>query len=136
MMNKTVAAIAVGMMSIAVEPTLVRADGDVPPPTDREIKYSPYPSQDFPNRVYFGDTHLHTSYSTDAGMVGALVGPRRRLSFRARRESEVQPSAAGAASAPARFSRGLRPRRKPRTRAGDRRGKPRTDQEHVGQAGP
>jgi hypothetical protein len=80
-MNKTVAAIAVGMMSIAVEPTLVRADGDVPPPTDREIKYSPYPSQDFPNRVYFGDTHLHTSYSTDAGMVGAVVGPEDAYRF-------------------------------------------------------
>jgi len=28
--------------------------------------YSPYVGQDFPNNVYFGDTHLHTSLSFDA----------------------------------------------------------------------
>ena len=43
---------------------------DVPPPVDKKINYSPYPQQNFPNRVFFGDTHLHTSYSTDAGMIG------------------------------------------------------------------
>jgi hypothetical protein len=37
--------------------------------------YSPYLEQHFPDRVFWGDTHLHTSYSTDAGMVGARVGP-------------------------------------------------------------
>jgi len=29
--------------------------------------YSPYLDQSYPNRVFFGDTHTHTSYSTDAG---------------------------------------------------------------------
>ena len=38
-------------------------------------EYSPYVDDHFPNRVFFGDTHLHTSWSTDAGMVGATVGP-------------------------------------------------------------
>ena len=38
-------------------------------------EYSPYVEDHFPNRVFFGDTHLHTSWSTDAGMVGATVGP-------------------------------------------------------------
>jgi hypothetical protein len=51
------------------------ADADIPPPTDRVVKYSPYPEKNFPNRVFFGDTHLHTSYSTDAGMVGNRLGP-------------------------------------------------------------
>ena len=37
--------------------------------------YSPYLAQRYPDRVFWGDTHLHTSYSTDAGMVGARVGP-------------------------------------------------------------
>jgi hypothetical protein len=37
--------------------------------------YSPYLDQTFPNRVFWGDTHLHTSYSTDAGMVGNRIGP-------------------------------------------------------------
>ena len=45
------------------------------------IKYSPYPAQDFPNNVYFGDTHLHTSYSTDAGMIGSPLGPEEAYRF-------------------------------------------------------
>jgi hypothetical protein len=31
-------------------------------------EYSPNVGQSYPNRVLFGDTHLHTSYSTAAGM--------------------------------------------------------------------
>ena len=48
---------------------------DTPPPGDVVVKYSPFPEQDFPNNVYFGDTHLHTSWSTDAGLVGNIRGP-------------------------------------------------------------
>ena len=54
---------------------------DATPPADREIKYSPYPPQEFPNNVYFGDTHLHTSYSTDAGMIGNTLGPEDAYRF-------------------------------------------------------
>lgn len=39
------------------------------------IVYSPYPEQNFPNQVLFGDTHLHTAFSADAGLVGALLTP-------------------------------------------------------------
>jgi hypothetical protein len=39
------------------------------------VVYSPFPQQDFPNNVYFGDTHLHTSWSVDAGMFGNIRGP-------------------------------------------------------------
>jgi len=38
-------------------------------------EYSPYVEDHFPNQVYFGDTHLHTSWSADAGMAGATLGP-------------------------------------------------------------
>ena len=31
-----------------------------------QIIYSPYVEDDFPNNVYWGDTHLHTSLSFDA----------------------------------------------------------------------
>jgi hypothetical protein len=44
-------------------------------------EYSPYLDQGFPDRVYFGDTHLHTSYSTDAGMVGNSLGPEEAYRF-------------------------------------------------------
>jgi hypothetical protein len=40
-----------------------------------EKNYSPYVGRYFPQRVFWGDTHLHTSYSTDAGMAGNTVGP-------------------------------------------------------------
>jgi len=55
---------------------------DAPPPAEIDkTKYSPYPQQDYPNRVFFGDTHLHTSYSTDAGMVGCTLGPEDAYRF-------------------------------------------------------
>jgi hypothetical protein len=41
----------------------------------KETEYSPYVDQHFPRNVYFGDTHLHTSWSADAGMAGATLGP-------------------------------------------------------------
>ena len=44
-------------------------------------EYSPNVGQTFPNRVFFGDTHLHTSYSTDAGMVGNRLGPEAAYRF-------------------------------------------------------
>ncbi len=37
--------------------------------------YSPYAGRNFPTRPLFGDTHLHTSFSFDAGMFGARLGP-------------------------------------------------------------
>lgn len=43
--------------------------------------YSPYLDQSFPNRVFWGDTHLHTSYSTDAGMIGNTLGPDEAFRF-------------------------------------------------------
>jgi len=43
--------------------------------------YAPYNNDTFPNNVYFGDTHLHTSYSTDAGLFGATKGPETAYRF-------------------------------------------------------
>lgn len=43
--------------------------------------YSPFVDQSYPNRVFWGDTHLHSSYSTDAGMVGNTLGPDEAFRF-------------------------------------------------------
>lgn len=53
------------------------AVGQDAPPTfpSKSIKYSPYPEQTFPNQVFFGDCHVHTSFSPDAGMIGNSLGP-------------------------------------------------------------
>ncbi len=38
--------------------------------------YSPYSGEDFPRNVYFGDTHVHSSWSADAGNMGnRRIGP-------------------------------------------------------------
>jgi len=36
--------------------------------------YSPYAERSFPDRVLWGDTHLHTGLSMDAGLFGARLG--------------------------------------------------------------
>ena len=54
-------------------------------------EYSPYIYQSYPGRVLWGDTHLHTSYSTDAGMIGNFLGPD--VAFRFARGETVRASA-------------------------------------------
>ncbi|MBW0148321.1 DUF3604 domain-containing protein [Marinobacter arenosus] len=55
--------------------------------------YSPYVDDHFPQNVYFGDTHLHTAWSADAGMGGAKPGPD--VAYRAARGEVVQSQTAG-----------------------------------------
>ena len=63
--------------------------------------YSPYAGRNFPTRPLFGDTHLHTSYSMDAGAFGARLGPRE--AYRFARGEEVTASS----GQPAKLSRPL-----------------------------
>jgi hypothetical protein len=44
-------------------------------------EYSPYLNRGYPQRVFWGDTHLHTGYSTDAGMIGCTLGPDEAYRF-------------------------------------------------------
>jgi len=53
----------------------------------KEKKYSPYVDRHFPQNVYFGDTHLHTSWSADAGLAGATLGPE--FAYRVARGEQV-----------------------------------------------
>jgi hypothetical protein len=43
--------------------------------------YSPYVGRHFPTRPFFADTHLHTSFSMDAGAFGARLGPHDAYRF-------------------------------------------------------
>jgi hypothetical protein len=47
----------------------------------RQRPYSPYVGANLPTRPYFGDTHLHTSFSMDAGAFGARLTPRDAYVF-------------------------------------------------------
>ena len=43
--------------------------------------YSPYAERTFPDRVFWGDTHLHTGLSMDAGLFGARLGLEEAYRF-------------------------------------------------------
>ncbi len=65
------------------------ADGDAGQVTKEKIEkvfpvkrpYSPYADRNFPTRPLFGDTHLHTAVSFDAGVFGARLTPRDAYKF-------------------------------------------------------
>lgn len=53
--------------------------------------YSPYAGRNFPTRPFFGDTHLHTGFSMDAGAFGARLTPKD--AYRFARGEEITASA-------------------------------------------
>ena len=44
-------------------------------------EYSPHPGSGYPQRVFRGDTHAHTAFSTDAGVIGNRLGPEAAYRF-------------------------------------------------------
>ena len=74
-----------GVPALAQEFTIHKEDvkGDEP-------DYSPYVDRNIPDRVYWGDTHHHTSNSPDAGLVGNTLGPD--MAYRFARGEEVTAS--------------------------------------------
>ena len=70
------------VLSLAAWPALAQ---DVPVTKDRvkglEKHYSPYVGRNIPDRVLWGDTHLHTSFSPDAGLTGTTLGPEEAFRF-------------------------------------------------------
>lgn len=66
--------LALGIALLAL--TSCNRTGSVNGKTDADIKLTAYPE-----RVYWGDTHLHTSNSVDAFAFGAKLGPEDALRF-------------------------------------------------------
>jgi len=101
-MKKYIAAVVVALAT-----TMTQAQ--VPPPPDGQILspvytgkvYSPYAERDFANDVYWGDTHLHTDISMDAGAFGNRLGLDE--AYRFARGEQVDSMSAG----PVRLSRPL-----------------------------
>jgi hypothetical protein len=52
--------------------------------------YSPYAQRSFPSRVYWGDTHLHTGLSLDAGLFGCILD--HEDAYRLARGEEIKSS--------------------------------------------
>jgi hypothetical protein len=59
--------------------------GELDPATiarfQKKPSYSPYANRTYPTRVFFGDQHLHTGWSADAGMSGATLTPEDAVRF-------------------------------------------------------
>ena len=79
-------AVCAALLAAAVA---VSADGqEAHPPADAlseafpaHKSYSPHAGRNFPTRVFFGDTHVHTGASMDAGAFGARLGPEEAFRF-------------------------------------------------------
>jgi len=79
--------------SLCLGLTLVTSTGiadtvGLPPPGETDASafqsqqhFSPYAGRNFPTGVYWGDTHLHTGMSFDAGSFGARLLPRDAYRF-------------------------------------------------------
>ncbi len=75
---------------------LAQHDAGIPQISDIEglypgKAYSPYAQRSFPSQVYWGDTHVHTGLSLDAGVFGNTTGPETAYRF-ARGEEVVSSS--------------------------------------------
>ena len=73
------------MLTLAILPIMALAQNYEEAPEPQKI-YSPYVERtqsdaNFAEGVYFGDTHVHTSYSADAGMLGTTLDPEDAYRF-------------------------------------------------------
>ena len=94
---------SIGLPALAAEQTDIgQADqGTLEKVHPLKPNYSPYVGRNFPTRPLFGDTHLHTSFSLDAGAFGARLTPSD--AYRFARGEEVTASS----GQPAKLSRPL-----------------------------
>ena len=110
--NKTSVSLLITMLSAVYSVTVSSADIATPglgaPDSKQAARahssepiYSPYAGRNFPSRPLFGDTHLHTAFSMDAGAFGARLNPED--AYRFARGEEVMASS----GQPARLSRPL-----------------------------
>ncbi|MDX1335368.1 MAG: DUF3604 domain-containing protein [Gammaproteobacteria bacterium] len=107
-MNRSIL-IPLSIAALAVSLGAITAHAQLPPPPDKQNladtytgkSYSPYAGRDFPDRVLWGDTHLHTAMSFDAGSFGNRLGIPEAYKFA--RGDEVVSST----GIPARLSRPL-----------------------------
>lgn len=84
----TGAAFALSFFSVAAAPAQSPAANDIgainPEAAAHAFPkrgFSPYAGRNYPTRVLWGDQHVHTGWSVDAGAFGATLGPEEALRF-------------------------------------------------------
>ena len=86
-MRLTRLSLAVALLVTLLLATPAWAQDPVPPPESlekafpEETEFSPYAGRNFPTQVFWGDTHLHTGMSMDAGAFGARLTPEDAYRF-------------------------------------------------------
>ncbi len=74
--------VALATIAVMIAQTAIAQEFTVDSLRKQGVEYSPYINQSFPQRVFWGDTHLHTTYSPDAGIVGNFnLGPAEAYRF-------------------------------------------------------
>ena len=76
-------------------PGLPAPHDDVKDAFKAQKHYSPYAGRNFPTAVYWGDTHLHTGMSMDAGAFGARLMPEDAYRFASGKRTDVFNGTAG-----------------------------------------
>jgi hypothetical protein len=80
--------VAIASSALAQETTINTDGGTLTPADGKKPDYSPFVDRSLPDRVLWGDTHVHTSYSLDAGFFGNTLDPQQAFRF-ARGETVV-----------------------------------------------
>jgi hypothetical protein len=80
-MNVRNALLTTSLTAAMVFPAFAQIPGTPSEKVFPKPSYSPYAGRNYPTRPYFGDQHLHTSFSMDAGAFGARLTPRDAYRF-------------------------------------------------------
>ena len=79
------AAVLLALLATVTGPGFALDPGGSAQEIDNDIypgkTFSPYAQRAFPSQVYWGETHLHTGLSLDAGLFGNVLGPEEAYRF-------------------------------------------------------
>ena len=112
---RTLSALFFSLIAMTTAAAPLAAQDPVPPSESLEgafpeqTPFSPYAGRNFPTQVFWGDTHVHTAMSMDAGAFGARLLPKDAYRFASRRRGGLVDRASGQALASARLHRRGRP---------------------------
>ena len=79
--RSVIAGVAASMLGVGAQAQEAHPPADTLSGAFPKKSYSPHAGRNFPTRPYFGDTHVHTGASMDAGAFGARLGPADAYRF-------------------------------------------------------